>query len=223
MERRLLTGAPVALTLMFLTPVLLPFAQRGIAAGFWRGELEIRRFNFSYAVGVRNGNRVVRSVGVWKRNYDLYQNPGGVVREVLTSINRNRSVEGPMDVRLFNYLDGKGLVFDKGRSQAVEGPILPPVPGRTLGKRFILGFSCEGSDYEWKTPQHATVELQSWTANNSSFKVPLLQVEYFTDGVGALIAMTVRVVSRVEPSAELPASLFQPPAGLRVVHVPMVQ
>ena len=223
MDGRRITRASMALALIFLTPGLLANAQQDSRSTFWKGKLEVRQFNFSYAVGVRNKSHVVRSVGVWKSNYDLYQNPEGVVREELTFINRNRSVEGPMDVRLFNYAGGKGLVFDKGSPQAVEGPLAPPVPGRRLGERRILGFTCEGKEYQWKTFQQATVELQSWTANDSSLKVPLLQVEYFTDNTGALLALTVRVVSHVEPASDLLPSLFRPPAGLHVVHVPIVE
>src|SRR5574337_812652 len=118
----------VAMSTVFLPPAN---AQQSPQADFWKGKLEIRQFNFSYAVGVRNKNLAVRSVDLWRSDYDLYQDLSGVAREELAFINRNRSVEGPMDVKLFNYANGTGLVFDKGRPQAIEGPLVPPVAGQT--------------------------------------------------------------------------------------------
>jgi len=222
-DGRRITRLGTALALVLMILAMPAYAQQDSQTASWKGKLEVRQFNFSYAVGVRNQRLVVRSVDVWKTNYDFYQNTSGIVREELTFINHNRSVGGPMDIRLLNYADGEGLVFDKGRPEAIEGSLKPPVPGKSLGVKHILGFSCEGSEFEWKTFQHASVELQSWRVVNSSLRVPLLQVEYFSDDTGALIALTVRVASQVGPSPALPPSLFQPPEGLRIVHVPMVE
>lgn len=222
-EGRRITRLWAAFSLVLMILAMPAYAQQDSQTAFWKGKLEVRQFNFSYAVGVRNQHHVVRSVDVWKTNYDFYQNSAGIVREELTFINHNRSVGGPVDIRLLNYAEGVGLVFDKGRPEAIEGSLKPPVQGKSLGVKHVLGFSCEGLEFEWKTFQHASVQLQSWRAVNSSLRVPLLQVEYFSDNTGALIALTVRVVSLVEASPTLPPSLFQPPEGLRIVHVPMVQ
>jgi len=155
--------------------------------------------------------------------YNLYQNTEGVVREDLSYVNRNRSLGGPLDVKLFNYSKGAGLIFDKGNPQAIEGSLTPPVRGDAIGERTILGFSCAGNEYRWKTSQGATVELQSWKATDSTFLVPLLEVEYFSDDTGALLSLTVQVINHLMPAPEIPQSFFQPPAGLRVVRVPMVR
>jgi hypothetical protein len=211
-------------TLATLLPLFLALALTGqgcTQAGFWRGKVQIYQFNFSY--GVAGGDRAIASpsVDLWKYTYDLYQDPAGVAREQLTSMNRNRSVEGPLDVRLMDYGRGYGLIFDKGSPRAVAGP-LTRGPGRALGQRTILGFACEGTEYQWKTFQHATVRLESWTARDGSFKVPLLQLEYFLESDGTLLSLTVEVVSEAEPSERMPSSFFEPPRGLRIVRLPSV-
>lgn len=223
MDGQRITRSGILSLLTFLAAVSLVGAQESPKAGYWKGKLEIRQFNFSFAVGVRNKSYIVRRTDVWNTNYDFYQNPEGVAREDLTSINRNRSVGGPMDVKLMNYSDGKGLIFDKGHPRAIAGPLVPPTPGKSLGERRILGFSCRGEEYEWKTFQHATVQLRSWKAENSSLKVPLLEVEYFTDSAGALIGLTVQFIASVEPAANLPDSFFKPPVGLRITNVPSIR
>jgi hypothetical protein len=190
---------------------------------FWKGKLEIHQFNFSFGTQTQeNKTTLFRGVDLWKYEYELYQNPDGVAREELTAMNRNRSVEGPLDIRLLDYTRGSGFVFDKGGKEATRGPLVP-VSGRTSGSRRILGLVCVGTNYEWATSQHATVQLQSWRAQNSSFKVPLLEVEYFTDNTGALLALTITVVRSLEPVPHLPNSLFQLPPGLNVVEVPSVR
>jgi len=177
-----------------------------------------------YGVGVQDKSVVERSVEVWQSDYDLFQSPAGVVREQLTHINWHPSIEGPMGVRLLDYNRGYGLVFDKdGRGQALRGPLLPPVVGTPLQHRQILGFNCEGKEYDWTTSQQARVELKRWSAQNSDLKVPLLELQYFTDDKGALLSLTVSVVSQLEAVSNLPASLFEPPSGLHIVDVPSIE
>jgi hypothetical protein len=48
-------------------------------------------------------------------------------------------------------------------------------------------------------------------------------VEYFTDNTGAMLSLTVRVVSKLEKSPQLPASLFEPPKGLKITEVPDIE
>jgi hypothetical protein len=160
---------------------------------------------------------------VWETDYDLFQSPAGVVREQMTNMNWHPSVEAPMDIRLLDYTRGYGLVFDKGGRQAIRGPLSPPVAGTPLEQRQILGFICDGKQYDWTTPQHARVQLQRWSARDSDLKVPLLQVEYFTDDTGALLTLRVTAVSQLERTSGLPASLFEPPAGLHPIDVPSVE
>ena len=138
-------------------------------------------------------------------------------------MNTNRSVEGPLDVRILDYSRGEGLVFDKGASLAIRGPLRPPGAERALEPRQILGFTCDVAEYRWTDLQHGTVQLQRWTARDSSLRVPLLEVEYYADNSGALLALTVRVVSELETAQQLPASLFQAPPGLKITEVPFVQ
>jgi hypothetical protein len=166
---------------------------------------------------------VARRVETWTRDYDLYQGPQGVVREELTRTTGQRSVGSLMDIKLLHYDAGWGLVFDKGGSTAIKGPLSPPTAARTIGTRTILGFVCDGKEYAWKTFQQATVQLRSWTAENSGLKVPLLEVEYFTDSTGSLIGLTIQYVASIEPAANLPDSLFEPPPGLHITNVPFIQ
>ncbi len=197
--------------------------QQASESGFWKGKFEIHQYNLSFGTGVENKALVFRSVDLWKSDYDLYQNPAGVAREELTHMNRNRSVEGPLDIRVLDYSRGDGLVFDKGGRDATKGPLIPPVPGKSLGSRRILGFKCEGKEYQWTTFQQAKVRIERWAPQDTSFKVPLLRVGYFTDDTGALLALTVEVVTQLEPVPNLPASLFEAPAGLHVVNLPSVE
>ena len=187
-------------------------AQESSRSGFWKGKLEIYQFNFSIATGVEDKNLVSRNVELWRNQYDLYQNPEGMAREELTQQSQvgNTSIEAPHDIRLLDYNRSYGLSFDRLGKHAMGGP-LAPVPGKVIAQRRILGFVCDGKEYQWTTFQHATVQLKSWSARDSDFKVPLLEVEYFTDDTGALLAMTVQVVSKLEAISELPAALFQAP------------
>jgi hypothetical protein len=201
-------------------------AQQSSDSGFWKGKFEVYQFNFSYGTAhdyAQNREFIHRGVDLWKEEYDLYQNPTGIARQELTHMNRNRSVEGPLDVRLLDYSRGYGLVFDKGGGRAIEGPLEPTVAGRDLGSRRILGFACRGRQYEWTTFQQVKVQLQSWSAHGSNLRVPLLQVENITDSTGALVTLRIRVVSNLEPVPYLPASLFEQPAGLQVTKVPSIQ
>jgi len=208
---------------MFLLLPLFAAAQQPLQSGFWKGRLQIHQFNFSFGTRTQGKKTdVQRGVDIWKYEYELYQNANGIAREELKSLNRNRSVELPLDIRIMNYGRGTGFVFDRGGKEAITGPFVP-VAGRALGSRRILGFECEGKEYEWTTFQHAAVRLQTWTARNSSFKVPLLQVEYFNDDTGALLALTIQMVSELEAVPDLPPSLFQIPQDLHVVKVPTVR
>jgi hypothetical protein len=213
----------VATVLAFVFTAAPGWAQRQSASGYWRGTLEVHQFNFSYAVGVRDKNLVTRGVDQWESDYDLYQSAAGVAREELTHLNRNRSVEPPMDIRILDYRSDSGLVFDRGGEQAIKGPLTPAAPGRNIGSRRILGVQCRGMEYEWETPQGATVKLDKWSGLDTSFKVPLLEVAYFTDSSGALLSLTLRMVTKLETVDSLPDSLFQPPPGLEVTNVPLIE
>lgn len=198
-------------------------AQETPQTGFWKGKFEINQYNLSFATGVENKTLVFRGVDLWKNDYDLYQNPAGVAREELTHMNRNRSVEGPLDIRLLNYNRGDGLVFDKGGSDATRGPLIPPASEKSLGSQRILGFQCEGKEYQWTTFQHARVRVERWAPRDTTFKVPLLRVDYFTDDTGALLAVTLELVTQLDAVPDLPASLFEPPAGLKVTKLPSIE
>lgn len=191
--------------------------------GAWKGKYAIFQYNLLYGTDVQDQNRVSRSMELREFDYDLFQNDSGIAREDLTHMNTNRGLEGPLDVRLLDYGHGYGRVWDKGGTQLVEGPLDPLVPGKSIGTRQILGFACEGREYEWTTFQHATVQLESWSAKDSTFKVPLLQVQHFTDNAGDLLGITVDVVTQLEPASELPASLFVAPEGLKVVKVHSIE
>jgi hypothetical protein len=216
MSGKVLAGLVVVVSIASGAP------QQPSEPGFWTGRFEIYQFNLSHAVGVEDKSLVSRGVDVWQDDYELYQNPAGVTREELVHTTGQRSIEAPHDVRLLDYARGFGVVFDKAGRQGIRGPFAPVRP-RPLAPRRILGFDCEGREHEWTTFQHARVELQSWRARSSSFRAPLLEVEYFTDDTGALIALTVRFVSKVGPGAQMPASLFDPPVGLHVVDVPSIR
>lgn len=192
-------------------------------SGFWKGKFEIYQYNFVYGTGVRDPSLVTRETQLWKFDYDFYANDQGVVREELMQMNRNRSLEGPLDVRLLDYDRNEAVLFDKGGKQETKGPLAPSGTSQDLGARRIMGFLCGGKEYRWRTFQNADVQLQRWRAQDSTLKVPLLELEYFTDATGALLSMRVQVISKVEPTSQLPSSLFMPPSGLKVVQVPDVE
>ena len=73
-----------------------------------------------YGKDIRNESRVSRSVWFREFDYDLYQNDAGIAREELTHMNTNRSVEGPLDVRLLDYTHRNGRVWDKGGTQVMR-------------------------------------------------------------------------------------------------------
>jgi hypothetical protein len=221
-------GGICGLTLLAIALTLLS-AKGGVpqlsAPHFWKGKYHVFYYDLSEKTShdyIHNKDLIIRGSQLWTQEYDLYEGAGGIVREELTHMNRNRSVEAPMDIRLLDYTAGTGLVFDKGGREAIKGPLVPPAPGRHLGSRLIMGFSCEGKEYEWKTFQGATVDLQRWSAVGSGPKVPLLEVSYFTDATGALLGLTVQVVEKLEPTEELPRSLFEPPPGLHIMPVPLI-
>ena len=140
--------------------VALPKMVSARQNDFWKGQYAIFQYHFMYGNDVKNENRVTRSVWFREFDYDLYQNDSGIAREELTHMNTNRSVEGPLDVRLLDYAHGNGRVWDKGGNQVIEGPLGPLVPGKSLGTRQILGFTCEGKEYEWTTFQRARVRTE---------------------------------------------------------------
>ena len=201
----------------------LPRMASAPQTDFWKGKYAIFQYHFMYDKDVKDESRVSR--GIWLRefDYDLYQNNAGMAREELTHMNTNRSVEGPLDVRLLDYGHGLGQVWDKGGTQLIKGPLSPLVPGKSLGTRQILGFTCEGKEYIWTTFQHAKVQLESWSAQDSTFRVPLLRVQHYTDDTGALLGVTVEVVMQLEAASDLPASLFEAPEGLQVSSVPAIE
>ena len=201
------------------------WSQEGSKPAFWKGKYAVYQFNLggAVAVGGEAEGRVIHAGTVWESDYDLYQNPQGVARLELTHMNRNRSVEGPLDIQLLDYRQGMGWIWDKGGNQATKGPLGPRAAGMTLGTRQILGFTCEGNNYEWTTWQNATMQLQSWSAQDTNFRVPLLRVRYVTDSAGVLSALIIQVVTQAERISDLPASLFEVPAGLRVVAVRSIE
>jgi len=201
-------------------------AQQLSHSGSWEGEFEIFQYSFSYGEGhnyVENRDIVARDVEVWTYEYRLYQNPAGVAREELLHTNRTLSVGGPAGVKVMDYRRGVGIAFSKGGTQATEGPLDPPGPSTSLEARRILGFPCRGVQYRWTTFQHSTAVLQRWSAQNSNFKVPLLQITWLADKDGALLGLTVEVVSHLEEVHDLPATLFEWPKGLSVLRTPLIQ
>lgn len=207
--------------LLFLFFPACATAQQRSQPSYWKGQLRIYQFNFMYGEGIKDKSVVSRTVDVWEYDYDLYEDPVGVVREELTHLNRNRSMQPPMDIRILDYHRGYGVVYDRGAKQGMGGPLVP-VAGRPLPERKLLGFACEGRQYRWTTPQLATVELQAWTASDPGPKVPLLEVEYFTDDTGSLLSLTVTAVTKIAPTSALPPSLFEVQPSLHVLHVPSI-
>jgi len=210
------SAAAVVIWLLLLP---LPRIASAPPADSWKGKYSTFRYNFLYGKDTKAENVVSRNTELWRTDYELYQNDAGVARQELTHMNWKRSIEAPMDVRLLDYGHGYGRVWDRGGTQLIEGPLGPLATGKSLGTRQILGFTCEGKEYEWTTFQHAKVQLQSWSAQNSTFRVPLLRVEYFTDDTDSLLGLTVEVVTAVEPANDLPSSLFEVPLGLHVSRV----
>jgi hypothetical protein len=214
----------IALGLFFALCAASTGAQEPPGPTFWKGKLQLFQFNFLYGVGVEDRSLVKRNVEVWETDYDLVQGPEGIVREELAHMNWHPSVEGPMGIRLLNYRSGVGVVFDKGGHEAMRWPLLPPAAAVPLEQRQILGFLCDGKEYDWTTTrQHARVQLQRWSARDSNFRVPLLEIEYFTKGNGELLTLSVAEVSELDAGPDVPASVFQPPSGLRVIDVPFIE
>src|SRR5579859_1420471 len=86
--------------LIFITSSTLAKTPQLSESGFWKGKFEIFQYNFLHSTGVGDRSLVSREMELWKFDYDLYANEQGVAREELTHMNRNRSLEGPLDVRL---------------------------------------------------------------------------------------------------------------------------
>jgi hypothetical protein len=158
-------------------------------------------------------------------DYDLYQNPSGLAREELTNLTRTKLMTNlgyPYNIRILDYPHNHGVVFVERGQDGAEGPWVP-VPGVALPQpRTILGFRCEGKRYRWTTFQKATVELDTWTAQDSSLRVPLLEVKYVTESRWSLLGVDVVMVTELEPVSSLPASLFEVPEGVRPTHVESV-
>lgn len=212
--------------LAFVVSVARAGGQDSPRGSFWQGQFQVYQFTFTNTIAhnsVLNKNFRYRGTDLTKYTYKLYQNPDGVAREELASMNRNRSVEAAIDVRLLNYRTGEGIAFNKSGIQGIKGPLVPPVQGKDIGERRILGFACAGQEFRWQTNQGGMVELQRWSARNSDFRVPLLDVEYSADRTGALLGLWIRTVNRLEQADELPASLFESPSGLHFVQVPIVE
>lgn len=213
----------VSLGLMLAFCAALSAVPQSSEPRFWRGKFHLFQFHFLYSLGVEDRNLVKRDVVVRQTDYDLVQSPAGIVREELTHMNWNPSVGGPMGVRLLDYSRGVGIVFDKDRGQALRGPLLPPVAAVPLEQRQILGFLCDGKEYDWTTSQLARVQMQRWSARDSDLKVPLLEVEYFTKDNGELLSLNVAEVSDIESVSGTPASVFEPPSGLHIFEVPSIE
>jgi hypothetical protein len=207
-----------------LTAGLSP-AQQPSQTGFWQGKLESYSFDFFYGVGIEDSTVISREGWVERHEYDLYQSPAGVAREELTNLTRTRTmtiVGSPYNIRIFDYTRGKGVAFFKDRQEGAEGPLIPLLEVSPRQPRTILGFACEGKHYRWATFQNATVELDTWTAQGGGPRVPLLEVSYVTDPRGSLLGLTVTMVTKLEPAADLPASLFEVPERVRPTHVESV-
>lgn len=200
----------------------------------WQGKIEIHIYNFLFGTGQRyvyghggsfvgTKSIVVRRVETATRNYDLYVGPGGVAREQLTRATGQPSIGPLKDIRLLHYSAGWGLVFNRGGSTAIKGPLTPSTSPREIGTRTILGFLCEGKQYKWRTRHGGTVELETWAATRPVVTVPLLQVTHLTDKAGALLALVVQFVAMIKPTSNLPKSLFEPPTGLQVSPVPFIE
>ncbi|HUI42874.1 MAG TPA: hypothetical protein VL523_12990 [Terriglobia bacterium] len=193
-------------------------------AGFWQGTYSTYQFNFSFGVGhdyLAQKDFTSRSEDMWQLDYKLYLSPAGVAREELAHMNRTRSIEGPMDVRLLDYARGTAVVFDKD-GRAVSGPLGPPVQGVVIGTRVILGFTCEGKRYSWNGA-NTRLEMESWTPQDPGIRLPVLQVIYVSDERATLISMEVKVVSKLEPAEGLPASIFHLPGGIKPVHERIIE
>ncbi len=200
-------------------------AQEPPATGYWRGVYEVRQFFFSKAIAhdtAHNRDYILRSTDLTKFDYSFYQNPDGVVRADLTRMNRNRSVEGPYDVAIMDFARGTRITFDKRGKQAVEAPVLPPGRGQPMGRRTIMGIECDGVSYRWEVTTDM-ISSEQWTPRDSTLRLPLLTVEYRTDTrQGALADLWLRIVTKIEESPQVPASLFAPPPGLELIRMPYV-
>ncbi len=213
----------VFMALLVILGAGLGLAQQNTQPQYWKGKFQVFQYNFLCTTATdrpEDTECVRREVELWKYDYDLYQNPQGIAREELTHMNRNRSVEGPLDFRLLDYKQGYRFAWDKSGDRVIKDTFNPPVTGRSAGSRRILGFTCDGTDYRWTTFQQSKIERQSWSARSSDFKVPLLVVEYFTRHTGEMLSLTIEVVSQIEAVPDLPASLFEPPPDLQVVEFP---
>jgi hypothetical protein len=190
----------------------------------WKGKLTIVTFNFSEATehnNVLKTDRVLQNATMEWYGYDLYQSAQRIVREELTYISRNRSVELPMDVKILDYGRNTEVTFDKGGTQEARWRLMPPTHPTPLETRGILGQTCQGLQYEWKKDGY-TLRRQLWLAKDTNFKTPLFQMRYLFKPAGTMIYMETRVVTEFEPVPDLPASLFEAPQGLKVVDMPDV-
>ncbi len=217
----------LVLTTAFLLPSPLWCGQEASRSreGYWKAQLHIVSFGFGEVTERNyesNRTRVFQNVDVQQYKYNIFQNPRGIVREELSFISRNRSVEPPLENRLYDYDRGFQLAFDKGREDAVRWIHKPPMSQTPLQSRRILGHLCRGTQYEWRD-RGRTFRHQRWFVEDVDFRTPLLEIRYVFDATDSLLDMEVRVVSEMEVVPHLPASMFEAPAGLKIVEIPSIE
>lgn len=222
----------LAAILLALGDALAPGSTAG-QPGYWKGKLEVVAFNFTEVTEMKPlpGQLTGPPIGppyfaadVTEYRYDVYQNQEGVVRHELTYTSRNRSVGWPLDIELLDYGHGYGLGYNKRGDRAERYRLRPPVSGVAIEQRRILGHQCEQLQYEWEDSLHdAKIKEQVWLAADAVFEDPLLKIRHIFGKGNVLKYMEIRVMTRLEAVGNLPASLFEPPAGLKVIDQPIPQ
>lgn len=178
--------------------------------GYWTGELHIVEVNYG-------GQTFIR-----EQNYRLYQDPAGIARRELTLTWGGGMPCVGCEIRIYDYPAGTITSFDRSGSVAFEAPSLSPASGqsKTLEGRVIMGYHCTGRELSWR--QHTNRYLRvrdTWTATRTTFKTPLLAIEYAYDSSGALIYMRSEYVTSFSPSGPLAEELFRAPAPRKLIKV----
>ncbi len=191
---------------------------------FWTGKLEVSVLRCGEKCGLYeiDDKGIVRhepTAMVSYYTYNVYQNDKGTVRHELIFANTGGVNEQGRGAEIVNYAQGKTLAFDPGVAQAIRVPLVyPNTTSTALQSRELLGFRCSGVRREWVQQRNQFHdERDIWTATDSDFKDPLLEVFYGYNATKQLDLVEVRAIRSFKPSPPLEQSLFELPAGMGVL------
>lgn len=212
----------IVVTLLTVLAARLPLRQGSTnVSGYWTATLTVVSYDYAESISLAPGKPHTKSNSAWvvHSSYSLYQNPKGVVRLELQSIDRNRFMEAPIDFALLDYNSGYKLAWDKDGDHVERSPLRLPVAPIETDQREILGHLCKGYRYDWQDSETAQVERTQWLVADGSFREPLLVMWSLFDKPRVLRYLELRAVTELHAVAQLPDSMFLPPPGMPVTDM----